>query len=207
MKKRKILFITLGALAGLWCVWMWLVGFDTGKYSRQETPFNVPGRIIKSARESAAIEKHKPALEANSAALTVGKQAPSFSLPGPNGQQMVALTDFRGKMVLLDFWASWCGDCRQGNSYLVDLYERQDSTAFEIIHISMDRNKRSWKKAIKKDGMIWPQVCDGKGVDSPVMLDYGVSVLPTNYLIDEEGVIVGKNMKAKAIDKWLAENR
>ena len=206
MKKRKILFFFLGFLAILWCIWMWMVGFNTGKYTANETPFNVPGRIIKSMREGAAMSDKKAQLNENFEKLMVGYTAPDFSLPALQNGETIALSDFRGKTILLEFWASWCGDCRRQSGHLWDLYDTYKGKDFEIIGISMDRSLRSWKKAVGQDQLSWPQACDGQGVDSKVMLDYGVFSLPRNYLLDRNGVIIGKDMSIKAIREWLQEN-
>lgn len=205
MKYKKWL-IALTIIGVLFAAWVWMVGFREGKYSPQETPFNVPGRIIKSAREGLAIKDIKSDLVKNFEALSVGKKAPAFSLPGLEQGQNIKLSDFTGKRVLLEFWASWCGDCRRLSGYLWDLRELHKNNNFEIIGISMDRSKRAWKKAIKKDNLTWPQVCDGLGVNSPIMRDYGVYELPVNYLLDENGIIVGKDLRIKEINKWLKEN-
>ena len=183
-----------------------MVGFHTGKYTSQETPFNVPERIFKSMSENAAVSKKKDELVSNFEQLSIGKSAPDFSLPGLEQSSMVSLTDFRGKVTLLEFWASWCGGCRRSNGYLFDMYEQYQSKNFEIVSISMDRSLRSWKKAIRQDSMNWTQVCDGLGVDSEVMLQYGVFNLPRNFLLDQQGIIIGKDMSVQEIDQWLQKN-
>ena len=204
--KYKKRYIFLGILLVLWCTWMWMVGFHTGKYSRQETPFNVPMRIIRGAIDGATTKEKKLEMEANFEKLKIGQPAPEFKLPGLKEGEMVELSDFKNKTVLLEFWASWCGDCRRSNSYLWDLYEKHQGENFEIISISMDRSFRAWKKAIQKDNMNWPQVCDGKGANSDVMLNYGVYSLPQNFLLDKKNKIVGKDMNIKAIKTWLDQN-
>ncbi len=186
-------------------VWIWMVGFNTGKYSRQETPFNVPGRIIKSMTEGAVSDEHMQKLATNFEQLTIGKKAPEFALPGQFENETISLSDFQGKTVLIEFWASWCGSCRKANGYLWDVYEKHHNNNFEIISISMDHGLRSWKKAIKKDNLPWPQACDGKGIQSEVFNQYGVNSLPRNYLLDETGNIIGKDMSHKEIDVWLLE--
>lgn len=206
MKKRKILYFFIGFILLLGGVWTWMVGFNTGKYSPQETPFNVPGRIISSMVEESAIEKNKAELVANAEQFAIGKTVPPFSLPGVKENEAIALSDFKGKALLLEFWASWCGSCRRKNGHLWDLYTKYQDTGFEILGISMDRNLRLWKKAIQQDDMIWPQVCDGKGSNSEVLKQYGIYSLPRNLLLDEQGVIVGIDLSVKEIQNWLAKN-
>lgn len=203
-KKIGIGLLFLGLLLGLW---IWAIGFHEGKYSSKETPFNVPQRIVQSLNENAKMEGQVPALEARFAQLALGTEAPGFSGPSLVEGQSVSLADYRGKQaVLLEFWSSWCGDCRRFNGHLWDLYEATRGQDFEIISISMDRNLRSWKKAIAKDQLTWPQVCDGEGVDSELMQAYGISLLPMNFLIDKEGKIVGKHLSVDEIKQWLATN-
>ncbi len=157
--------------------------------------------------EESAIEKHKEELVSNEAVWTVGKKLPSFTLPTQENNETISLDEFNGKVLLVEFWASWCGPCRKKNGHLWDLYTEYNSQNFEILGVSMDRNLNKWRNAIAKDNMIWPQVCDGLGSDSPVMIKFGVYSLPKNFLLDKNGMIVAKNLKPAEIQNWLVENR
>jgi peroxiredoxin len=128
---------------------------------------------------------------ANQAALKPGQQAPEFVQPDSNGKP-VKLSDFRGKYLLLDFWASWCGPCRVSSPELVKLYEEFRRKNFIILGISLDdkQGKKDWLKAIKTDGLKWPQVSDLRHWDNAVVKRYSVAAVPFNVLIDPEGKII-----------------
>lgn len=137
-------------------------------------------------------------------ALAIGKTAPEFSQPNPDGN-MVALSDFRGKYVLVSFWASWCPFCRQENPHLVNLYNQYKGQNFEILGVSLDRSREPWLKAIADDGLLWPHISDLKGWQNEASTLYGVSSIPSNILLDPNGVILGRNLKGDDLDKKLAE--
>ena len=137
------------------------------------------------------IDENRAVLKANRSKLKKGTLAPDFSLPGADGKQ-VRLSDFKGKYVLLDFWASWCVTCKKHNKRLKPVYQRWQQKDFEILGISLDRKPEAWAKAIDKRGYNWPQVADFKGIDSEVNHAYGIQYVPNLILLDPEGVIVKK---------------
>jgi len=134
----------------------------------------------------------------------IGNQAPLFSSPDASGKP-VSLTSFRGKYVLLDFWASWCGPCRLENPNIVKAYKQFHGKGFEIFGVSLDDTKSDWLQAIKKDGLDWTQVSDLKGWQAETADLYGVKAIPMNYLIDKNGVIVAKGLRGDELEGKLSE--
>ncbi|MFZ9980813.1 MAG: redoxin domain-containing protein [Cyclobacteriaceae bacterium] len=134
-------------------------------------------------------------------AVSIGKSAPSFTQADPEGKQ-VSLESFRGKYVLLDFWASWCGPCRQENPNLVKTYQRfRDHLT--ILGISLDQKREPWLKAIKDDQLIWQQVSDLKGWSNEVAGKYQVRSIPDNFLLDKEGRIIARGLRGADLDRAL----
>jgi len=115
------------------------------------------------------------------------------------------LSDIKGKTVLLEFWASWCGPCRRENPNLVKTYENFSSKGFEIFAVSLDVDKDSWQKAIAKDGLNWKHVNDLKGQSNEASLIYGVSGIPDNFLISANGEIIGRNLRGESLNQKLKE--
>lgn len=135
----------------------------------------------------------------------VGQPFIDFTLPDTSGNP-VSLSEYVGEgYVLLDFWAAWCGPCRQENPNLVDAYEKYHDQGFEIFGVSFDRSKDAWVKAIHKDNITWPQVSDLEYWDSKAGEKYGIRSIPSNFLINEEGKIVGKNLRGEELEKKLSE--
>lgn len=124
-----------------------------------------------------------------------GEIAPDFTLATPQGDS-ISLSDYRGKYVLIDFWASWCRDCRKENPAVVDLNRKYSGNKFAIIGVSMDKDKAAWLKAIEKDGLTWTQVSDLKGWQSVPAPAYEIKWIPTNFLIDPDGKVIttGKDL-------------
>jgi len=134
----------------------------------------------------------------------VGYKASNFSQNTPEGKP-IKLSDFKGKYVLIDFWASWCRPCRMENPNVVSAYNRFKSKGFTVLGVSMDSNKDLWTAAIAADNLTWPHVSDLKGWGNEVGVMYGVKGIPQNFLIDKEGKIVAKNLRGVELDEKLAE--
>ncbi|MEL7119736.1 MAG: TlpA disulfide reductase family protein, partial [Bacteroidota bacterium] len=137
-------------------------------------------------------------------AFMIGGVAPDFSQNTPKGEAM-KLSDLRGKVVLVDFWASWCGPCRRENPNVVRLYNQYKEQGFDILGVSLDRDKSRWLGAIEKDGLTWNHVSDLKGWQNAVAKMYNVSSIPQTLLIDQEGRILAKNLRGPALEQKLAE--
>ncbi len=134
--------------------------------------------------------------------LGYGQVAPDFVQADPEGKQ-VSLKDFRGKYVLVDFWASWCGPCRQENPNVVQAYQKYKNKNFTVLGVSLDRDKPRWLQAISDDQLTWPHVSDLKFWQNEVAKLYKVSSIPQNYLLDPEGRIIGKNLRGAALEEFL----
>ena len=130
--------------------------------------------------------------------------APDFSQADPQGK-MVQLSALRGQYVLLDFWASWCPPCRAENPVLVQTYQQYKKKNFTILSVSLDHNRAAWLKAVKTDGLTWPQVSDLKGWDNAAAARYHIQAVPQNYLLDPSGHIVGQNLRGAALGQRLTQ--
>ncbi|MGO4288458.1 redoxin domain-containing protein [Chitinophaga sp. RAB17] len=139
-----------------------------------------------------------------SATLAVNQVAPDFSAATPDGKTM-KLSDLRGKYVLLDFWASWCGPCRAENPNVVKAYNRFKDKNFDILGVSLDRtgDQAKWTAAIEKDGLAWHHVSDLKWWDSAVAKLYMINSIPQNFLLDPQGRIVAMNLRGEALEEAL----
>lgn len=138
--------------------------------------------------------------------IQIGNVAPDFTQPDVGGNP-VSLSDYRGRYVLVDFWASWCAPCRAENPNLVKAYEAYKDKGLEVLGVSLDSKsgRDAWLKAIEKDGLPWVHVSDLKGWSNAVAIQYGVRGVPQNYLIDPDGKIVASNLRAEKLHKVLAE--
>ncbi|MCF2876484.1 MULTISPECIES: AhpC/TSA family protein [unclassified Tenacibaculum] len=134
----------------------------------------------------------------------IGEKYVDFEMEDTNGK-IRKLSDFNGKLVLLEFWASNCWPCRQENPNLVKTYETFNPKGFEIFSVSKDIEKEDWLKAIEKDKLPWLQVSDLKGSNNSASLIYGINGIPDNFLIDQNGIIVGRNLRGEKLNEKLSE--
>lgn len=153
-----------------------------------------------------SLQSYKDALmQEQVSGVAVGSKAPNIVLPNPNGDTL-SLYDLKGKYVLIDFWASWCGPCRQENPNVVKTYKQYKDKGFEIFSVSLDNNAQAWKNAIEKDGLVWTNhVSDLNGWNSVAAQAYGVQSIPSTFLLDKNLIIIQKNLRGKALEETLKD--
>lgn len=134
----------------------------------------------------------------------MGRPAGDFEQPTVEGKK-VKLSDYKGKYVLLDFWASWCAPCRAENPNVLRAYNKYKSKGFDILAVSLDTNVEKWKKAIAEDKLPWVQASDLKEINNAVVQQFGISRIPDNFLIDPNGIVIARGLRGDGLDKKLAE--
>jgi thiol-disulfide isomerase/thioredoxin len=136
--------------------------------------------------------------------LPPGSQCPEINLQTPDGKTL-ALSSLRGKIVLIDFWASWCVPCRRENPHLLEVYKKYKGNDFEIYGVSLDENVAAWKNAVEKDQLTWPQVSDLKKWESIVVKEFHIEAIPYGILIDREGKIIAKGIRIEELELKITE--
>lgn len=143
-------------------------------------------------------------MQQQQSAVRIGNPAPDFTLPDPEGK-MVSLSSFKGKYVLVDFWASWCGPCRQENPNVVAAFRQYSNKNFTILGVSLDKAKDPWVRAIKDDQLTWTHVSDLKYWESSVVPMYNIQGIPFNVLLDPQGNVIATNLRGTSLQAKLSE--
>lgn len=180
--------------------------FILDRYGRK-MPVSVKEKLFshmsKSVKESYFGKRLANDIEGSKSA-TLGNTVKDFTLNDANGKP-VRFGSLKGKYVLIDFWASWCGPCREEFKHMRPLYEKYKGTQFEILGISTDENEKAWQTAMTQEKLPWLQIHDVKGDKSVAEKQFAVKVLPTMYLIDPNGKIIAKDLRGEALEKKLEE--
>ncbi|MES2827912.1 MAG: TlpA disulfide reductase family protein [Bacteroidota bacterium] len=157
-----------------------------------------PKESVKGKEIAAMVQKLKK--------TAIGSMAPEFSQPDTSGK-IVSLKNYRGKFVLIDFWASWCVPCRAENPALVKAYDDYKDKNFTVLSVSLDKpaDKNAWLAAIKKDNLHWTNVSDLQSFQNKAAVLYAINAIPQNFLVDPDGKIVAKNLRGEALHKKLGE--
>lgn len=163
-------------------------------------PLILTGLLYSTNQSDESVIQSKPPV-----GLNLGNEAPEIELKSPSGK-IIKLSSLRGKVVLIDFWASWCSPCRRENPTVVKAYEDykdkrlKGGNGFTVYSVSLDANTDAWQKAIKNDGLAWENhVSDLQGWNNEAAMRYGINAIPANFLINENGVIINKNLTGIAL--------
>jgi peroxiredoxin len=189
------------------------LGWSSRSFSQSdfETEMNNLAKRFPTNKILAEMKKNYDAQKAQAAQMQqqqsdtwVNKQAPDFSLPDANGKN-ISLASFKGKYLLVDFWASWCSPCRMENPNVVKAYEEFKDKNFAILGVSLDKEKDPWQQAIIEDKLAWTQVSDLKYWNSKAVDVFKISGIPFNILVDPQGKIIAQELRGDALESKLKE--
>ena len=176
------------------------VTLDWPKIEEYDAMYNALSEQVKKGKFGKLAEEKVNSMKGT----TVGYAAINFTLPDLDGKN-VTLSSYKGKYVLVDFWASWCGPCRAENPAVAAAYQKYKAKGFDVLGVSLDQNKDKWKQAVEKDNLTWTHVSDLKGWQNEVAQKYGVTSIPFNVLLDKDGKILAKGLRGPALEAKLAE--
>ncbi len=187
-----------------------LAGVFGANYLNPRTDYDALKTLLEHLQKTKPTSKYTTQLASSlvpfaaSQNVALGKVAPEINLNTPEGK-LVALSSLRGKVVLIDFWASWCGPCRKENPNVVRIYSKYKAKGFEIYGVSLDKDMNAWKEAIAADGIGWVQVSDLKYWGSAAAKLYGVQGIPQTFLLDKNGIIAARDLRGAALDAKVGE--
>lgn len=175
-------------------------GMGQMEYEQLKERYNLLGEKAKAGAQGKAIAAQIAKLESTA----IGQIAPNFTITTPEGES-ISLYDIKGKVKLIDFWASWCGPCRGENPHVVEIYKEYHPKGLEIFGVSLDNNKEAWVKAIADDGLVWKHGSDLKGWQSAPAQLYSVTGISHTVLLDENNKIIAKNLRGDELKQKIAE--
>lgn len=171
-----------------------------GSYENVKPLYDLLDPALQESRQGKTLAERLTVLKRS----TIGESMLNFTQNDTEGNP-VHFSDFKGKYVLVDFWASWCGPCRAENPNVLKEYQKYKEKGFTVIGVSLDDKADRWKKAIEEDGMPWTQVSDLKGWENEVSTYYGIRGIPSTLLVDPEGKIIAKDLRGELLAKKLEE--
>lgn len=186
-----------------------MVNDPSADIKKTETIFNSLEEPLKKTKAGIAVkakltEVNSPAVGATAAPMGDAKWTSNFSAPNPEGK-VISLKESLGKVTIVDFWASWCGPCRQENPNVVAIYKELHSKGLNIIGVSLDKDAAKWKEAIAKDKLTWNQVSNLKFWDEPIAAQYGVEAIPATFILDASGKIVARDLRGAELRAKILE--
>ena len=170
------------------------------EYEQLKERYSLLGEKAKASAQGRAIAAQIAKLESSA----IGQIAPNFTITTPGGES-ISLYDIKGKVKLIDFWASWCGPCRGENPHVVEIYKEYHPKGLEIFGVSLDNNREAWVKAIADDGLVWKHGSDLKGRQSAPAQLYSVTGIPHTVLLDENNKIIAENLRGDELKQKIAE--